>query len=477
MSEANIINIIDKATSEYLIGTDWSLNLQLCDALNNDPNGIKEAIKHVAKRMKEKKSRVALLALELIETLVKNCEVVHPYVGGKEFQADIIKVAQNKKIKDNVRERLLELVQYWADSFQKRHDLPLFAQTYFLLRKSGVTFPPRRKDEPPLVFKNAPPAVSRSTSSPIRDVAPSKETSSIRESANLCIEMLAYFNVEEEDPNTNDLLKDLIQTCKDALPNVRSAIESGTFKSEDDVMELLALNDDITKMGSTFDELVVQREKFLKRGPASAAKPSPAPATDFLDFTDSLSRPFDKMSVKQSQPQQQSLLSIDDEFGFIPANPQVVSQPRAPVATATSVNPFSLPPAVNPGHVPITTAKVTHDEFDEFDMLAKSRHSTSPSAPVPVLSPLPIQTTTPFQQPYQQTFQQTFQQPFVTQQNYRPQQIMATPFQPQAPFLAPLQPQAPFLAPLQTQPNTGYPNINFQPAYAAYPHYGAPKSS
>lgn len=37
MSDNNITNFVDKATSEYLIGTDWGMNMQLCDYLNNDP--------------------------------------------------------------------------------------------------------------------------------------------------------------------------------------------------------------------------------------------------------------------------------------------------------------------------------------------------------------------------------------------------------------------------------------------------------
>lgn len=47
----------------------------------------------------------------------------------------------------------LDLVQYWADSFQTRRDLPSFNQTHLLLKRAGIAFPPRRKDEPPIVFK------------------------------------------------------------------------------------------------------------------------------------------------------------------------------------------------------------------------------------------------------------------------------------------------------------------------------------
>eukprot|EP00026_Physarum_polycephalum_P004916 Phypoly_transcript_04942.p1 GENE.Phypoly_transcript_04942~~Phypoly_transcript_04942.p1 ORF type:complete len:589 (+),score=123.26 Phypoly_transcript_04942:101-1867(+) len=454
-----LVALVDKATSEYLVQTDWTVVLQICDSLNreNNPLGCRDVLRQATKKMKEKKTRVAMYALELIETLVKNCECMHSYVGGKEFQAELIKLIQNKKTKDAVRNRALELVQYWADSFQTRRDLPLFNQTHLLLRRSGITFPARRTDEPPLVFKNVPPSHDRRDHriTPPRQDSTSaglKDFSALQENVNLAMEMLAYTNPEEEDPSTNEILKDLINTCKEAAPNVRSAIEGGP--SESQMVTLLALNDELMKVQEMFDDLVARRQLFLKHGPQPkkpAPGPGPAASPNFIDLADafgplSLSGPqqpqhhhtnthatttssnplgdLDFLSLPASQPlppsntgyatqpvvigytsstgsntgytsfpappaQQPYITTIQQPTTSYPPQPQgnYISPTKTPVAATqpgSYVNPFLDTTPAQPA--PARQGGGSADPFDEFDMLASSRHPAP--APVPLATPL-----------------------------------------------------------------------------------------
>jgi len=232
-------------------------------------------------------------------------------------------------------------------------------------------------------------------------------------------------------------------------------------------------------------------------GVRSSAPLSTKPSADFLDFTtDSLTQPFEKLSVQQQsqqrppsqQPQYQqpqraqqaAAPSLEDEFGFITTKPQIqtVAQPKpAPISTTTPFTPAQ----------PANT--ISNDEFDEFDFLAKSRHSTPPNSNIGTqINSLPATQTSAF--PQQRTFsnqsiqpQPPFQQqpiltPFQPQQpnlsNVRPQQPILTPLQPQQPILTPLQPiyaqGTTGMVPTfyQFAPQAPQPGMNYPPNYGVY---------
>jgi hypothetical protein len=54
---------VDKATSELLLGPDWTLNIDICDAVNSDHGQAKEVIKALKKRLQHKNSKVQFFAL------------------------------------------------------------------------------------------------------------------------------------------------------------------------------------------------------------------------------------------------------------------------------------------------------------------------------------------------------------------------------------------------------------------------------
>lgn len=87
--------MVDRATSDKLIGPDWSTNLEICDMLNHEPGQSKEVVKGIKKRLGSKNPKVQLLALTLLETVVNNCgDIVHMYIAEKDILHEMVKLAR-----------------------------------------------------------------------------------------------------------------------------------------------------------------------------------------------------------------------------------------------------------------------------------------------------------------------------------------------------------------------------------------------
>ena len=80
----------------------------------------------------------------MLETCVKNCGIrFHSKIAQKDFLSDLMKVIA---IKNNpptiVRERILGLIQYWADAFRGKPQLAAVGELYEQLKSEGIEFPP-----------------------------------------------------------------------------------------------------------------------------------------------------------------------------------------------------------------------------------------------------------------------------------------------------------------------------------------------
>ena len=144
--QGEIGRLVDVATADSLLGTvDWQLNMQICDKVNvAKTDAIKDGMRTLRARLKTRNVPVQMLALTLLETLVKNCgPELHMQVATKDFMSDLVYLAQPGNADGRVYRKVQQLLHAWGEAFKGiRHDLPLFYDTYQTLLAQGIVFPP-----------------------------------------------------------------------------------------------------------------------------------------------------------------------------------------------------------------------------------------------------------------------------------------------------------------------------------------------
>lgn len=82
--------LLEKATSQLLLETDWESILQICDLIRQGDTQAKYAIGAIKKKLNDKNPHVALYALEVLESVVKNCgQTIHDEVASKQTMEEL----------------------------------------------------------------------------------------------------------------------------------------------------------------------------------------------------------------------------------------------------------------------------------------------------------------------------------------------------------------------------------------------------
>ncbi|VDD76275.1 unnamed protein product [Mesocestoides corti] len=137
---------IERVTDSGKLAIDWTLVLEICDALSETDEGPKEAIRAIRKRLTSSagKDHVSIwYTLILIESCLKNCgRRFQAQVANRDFLHDLIKVLLPKHSPPiQLQSKILFLIKSWVDAawdVPGRRDLE---KVYTALRRKGVQFP------------------------------------------------------------------------------------------------------------------------------------------------------------------------------------------------------------------------------------------------------------------------------------------------------------------------------------------------
>ncbi|KAF8396999.1 hypothetical protein HHK36_018637 [Tetracentron sinense] len=415
---------VEKATSDLLIGPDWTMNIDICDSINSHHWQAKDVVKAAKKRLQNKNPKVQLLALTLLETMIKNCgDYVHFQIAERNILQEMIKIVR-KKTDMHVRDKILVLLDSWQEAFGGpggKH--PQYYWAYDELRRSGVEFPNRSPDATPIFTppvthptlgyaqagygmpSNASIRLDEAMASEMESLSLSN-MDSIRSVMELLNDMLRAVNPSDPVAVKDEVIVDLVSQCRTNQKKLMQILNS-TGEEEllsqglalnDNLQSLLAKHDAIasgsplpTEVGDFSPKPNEVRDSSLKptevrdSSPRPNATPStlvPAVSKNQVEEEEEEDDDFAQLARRPSrmQPMPSQSTSTGNSEAYASLNTSNITTSSTPVASfpaSTSALALPDPPA------PVRTAK-EQPEQDMIDLLSitLSTASTSPHTPL-----------------------------------------------------------------------------------------------
>ncbi|XP_035208281.1 signal transducing adapter molecule 1-like [Stegodyphus dumicola] len=139
-SSSQFDQAVEKATSENNTSEDWATILEICDKVGITPNGPKDCLRSIVKRLNSNVPLHAMHALTLLDACVKNCgRSFHLEVCSRDFEAEIKKLLH--KGHPRVIEKLKGLLKKWSEEdFKNDSQLSLIPSLYNSLKSERSDF-------------------------------------------------------------------------------------------------------------------------------------------------------------------------------------------------------------------------------------------------------------------------------------------------------------------------------------------------
>ncbi|XP_046660667.1 hepatocyte growth factor-regulated tyrosine kinase substrate isoform X2 [Homalodisca vitripennis] len=139
--------LLEKATSHLRLEPDWPTIIQICDHIRQGDVQPKHALTSIKKKLNNPNPHVAMFALIVLESCVKNCgSLIHDEIGTKAYMEqlrELIKTCPH----DNVKNKLLELIQAWAFAFRNSPKYRAVQDTMNIMKAEDYKFPALKESD------------------------------------------------------------------------------------------------------------------------------------------------------------------------------------------------------------------------------------------------------------------------------------------------------------------------------------------
>ncbi|XP_035627279.2 target of Myb1 membrane trafficking protein-like isoform X3 [Oncorhynchus keta] len=240
---------IEYATSSRLQSEDWALNMDICDIINETEEGPRDSYKAIKKRIVGNKNfREVMLALTVLEACVKNCgHRFHVLVSTREFVEGVL--VRSILPKNNpplvLHDRVLSLIQAWADAFRSSPALTGVVSVYEDLRRKGLEFPMTELDGYSPIH------------TPNRVKKLKTDLGVVRGNLTVMSDMMSQLDPATAKHSDTELLQELYAACKDMQDKIMELVPR--LSEETLTEELLVANDEINATFTRYQRFQRQR--------------------------------------------------------------------------------------------------------------------------------------------------------------------------------------------------------------------------
>ncbi|KAF7220652.1 target of Myb1 membrane trafficking protein isoform X7 [Nothobranchius furzeri] len=387
---------IERATSSSSPSEDWDLNVEICDLINSSEEGPKEALRAIKRRIVGNRNfKEVMLALTVLEFCVKNCGYrFHILVTTRDFVEGVLvrAIIPRNNPPQVVHDRVLRVIQAWADAFRSSPDLTGVVSVYEDLRRKGLEFPAAQLDgystaqgTKKTLSGNGPavttlPAVRLSSTPQTSDlklvlegtssITPSQvtklktELGVVRSNLTTMSEMMSQLDPVMVKQADMELLEQLYTVCKEMQDRIVKILPR--LNEEKLIQELLAANDE---MNTAF----TRYHRFERRLPNGQSSDKGHTNVNLADLESSVSQSGfasvkSDSSLSLSKPDslssQMAKLSTSESDDMLSQKINVPASQRSSQKDGVAVD--SLPQAqdgtsLNSGMIPISQSNVMDD--------------------------------------------------------------------------------------------------------------------